>query len=547
MAVISLPFPYLERLTRAGREEILKRFPMMGSAIERLTEDHVDIEVFPDRPDQFSTEGVARAMRGFLGIETGLSTYPVTPSGISFSVDPGLASIRPVLGSAVVRGLSFDDESIQSIMSLQEALHWAVGRGRAKVAIGIHDLARITPPFRYIAAPRDYRFVPLDMTDEMTMEEILDQHPKGRAYAHLVRHLPRFPLILDADDQVLSFPPIINGELTRVTTGTRDLLVDTTGTDRRAVMTAVAILTTALAEAGGTLESVTIDGVECPDLAPRTRVVSTAACNRLLGLSLSPAEVATLLRRMRFDAGEADTDRVRVEVPCYRGDIMHDWDIFEDVAIAYGYENMVPATPSTFTTGRPHPVQVLARAVREVFVGLGYLEVMPDTLASEEVLFTRMQRPPDPSVLHVLHPINQENTVVRTGILPLLLGHLVFNRHRELPQRLFAVGDAVSGCTTFQKVAAVSTHIEADFSEAYACADAAMRELAVPFQVRESGDPAFLDGRRGDLIVADGEKIGVFGEVHPAVLQAFGLEQPVAAVEIDLRAVPGCRGFADTP
>ncbi|MEN6395122.1 MAG: phenylalanine--tRNA ligase subunit beta [Methanoregula sp.] len=541
MAVITLPYKYLERLTRADKKTILDRIALIGSDVERIEDDHMDVEFFPDRPDLFSPEGVARAMRGFLNIETGFSDYPVKPSGITFTVDPGLAEIRPVLGAAVIRGLSFDDESIQSIMSLQEALHWAVGRGRSKVAIGIHDLKKVTGPFRYIAAPRDTRFVPLDFTQSMTMDEMLEKHPKGKAYAHLVKDFPRFPLIVDANDQVLSFPPIINGELTRVTTATTDILLDTTGTDRRAVMRAVAIVCSALAEAGGTLESVEIDGQPCPDLSPSIRTISVSACNRLLGISTTPEEMAVLLRRMRFGATPAGDDSLRVQVPCYRGDIMHDWDIFEDVAIAYGYENIRAEPLSTGTVGKPHPVQVIAGLVRGIFCGLEYLEVMPFTLTSEEILYQRMNRPKNPGVLHVLHPISIDNTVVRTELLPLLMEFFTLNRHRELPQRLFTVGDVVVDCSTYQQASGVSTHPDADFSEAYALADAVLHELSVEYTVKESDDPAFIEGRRADIIV-NGKKAGVFGEVHPLVLNAFALEHPVAGFEIDLRVVPGYPG-----
>ncbi len=538
MAVISLPYRYMERLTRTDRKTILNKIALIGSDVERVEEDHADIEFFPDRPDLFSPEGVARAMRGFLSIETGLPVYDVSTSGISFTVDPGLAHIRPFLGSAVIRNLSFDDESILSIMALQEALHWAVGRGRSKVAIGIHDLARIQPPFRYIAADRKFSFVPLDYTEPMTMEEMLEKHPKGRAYAHLVNDLPRFPLILDAKDQVLSFPPIINGELTRVTTATRDILLDTTGTDRGAVMRAVSIICTALAEAGGTLESVLIDGQKYPDLTPTDRTVSVKACNDLLGLRLSPSEMAGLLERMRFGAIPVSDDLIRVSIPCYRGDIMHDWYIFEDVAIAYGYENIPAQPPATFMVGKPHPVPSLAGLARDIFCGMGYLEVMPFTLTNEDILFTRMRRAEHPGTLHVLHPISRENTVVRTSLIPLLLEMLALNRHRELPQRLFVVGDVVESCVTYQRAASVSTHPAADFSEAYATADAICHDLCLCYRVQESEDPAFIDGRRAEIVV-EGKIAGVFGEIHPGVLNSFELEQPVAAIEIDLRVVPG--------
>ncbi|MCM2465635.1 phenylalanine--tRNA ligase subunit beta [Methanoculleus oceani] len=538
MAIITLPYRYLERLTGTDRQTIIDRIPMIGADIERIEEDHVDVELFPDRPDLYSPEGVARAMRGFLGMEEGLPAYTVRPSGITFSVDPGLADIRPFLGSAVIRNVNLDEEGIESLMALQEALHWAVGRGRGKVAIGVHDLDAVTPPFRYIASPRDRSFVPLDFEREMTMEEILVDHPKGQDYARLVEDFPRFPLIVDADDRVLSFPPIINGELTRVTTATKSILLDCTGTDRRAVMTATNIICTALAEAGATIETVEVEGEEMPTLAPAERVVSVAECASLLGLPLTAEEMTRLLRRMRFGAEPDGESRVRVLVPCYRADILHDWDVFEDVAIAYGFENFDSALPATSTVAEEHPITAVAGAVRSVMTGLGYLEVIPFTLTNERVLYANMQRDPSPGTLRLLHPISEEQTVVRTDLLPLLMEMLLSNKHRELPQRLFAVGDVVEACVTFQKVAAVSIHPAADFSEAYAAADVLCRELSLAYTVAESADPAFLDGRRADIIV-DGKIVGVFGEIHPAVLTAFDLEHSVAAFALDLTAVPG--------
>jgi phenylalanyl-tRNA synthetase beta chain len=539
MAIISLSYKYLERLTGTDTETILERLPMIGSEIERMEADHADVEFFPDRPDLFSVEGVARAMRGFLGIEMGLPRYNVKPSGIRFTIDPQLAGIRPCLGSAIIRNVTFDDESILSIMALQEALHWAVGRGRSKVAIGIHDLDTVKPPFHYIASPRSRTFVPLDFQKELTMDEMLAEHPKGRDYAKIVRDFPLFPLIIDDEDHVCSFPPIINGELTRVTTKTKNILLDTTGTDQKAVGIAVNIICTAMAEAGAAIESVEINGEQTPSLAPTERIVDVAECCRLIGVSLTAQEMAQLLSRMRFGAKPAGKGKLRVQVPCFRADIMHDWDIFEDVAIAYGYENFAAEISPTFTIGRAHPVMVLAGTVRAILEGLGYLEMMPFTLTNERVLSDAMGRERSPGTLALMHPISEEHMVVRTDILPLILEMLQVNRHRELPQRLFATGDVITSRTTSQRLAAVSTHGAADFSEVYGVVDAVLRELGIAYAVQESGDPAFIEGRRADILV-DGKVYGVFGEIHPAVLNAFELEHPVAALELDLRAVPGC-------
>ena len=243
--------------------------------------------------------------------------------------------------------------------------------------------------------------------------------------------------------------------------------------------------------------------------------------------------MADLLRRMRFGAERVGDDLVRVEVPCYRADIMHDWDVFEDVAIAYGYERFEAVPSKTATIAEEQPVSRLKREVREALCGLGYLETMPFVLTSEDVLFTRTRRAPAPDLLRLLHPISEEQSVARTSLMPLLMELLEYNRFRELPQRLFAVGEIVHGYGTGLGTAAVSCHGAADFSEAYAVADALCRELGLGYSAVESDDPAFIEGRRAELVI-EGVTIGVFGEIHPEVLDAFGLDHPVAAVEIDL-------------
>lgn len=533
MPVVSLPYKYLERLTGTDRKTIIDRLPMIGCDIERILDEQVDVEFFPDRVDLYSTEGVARAMQGFLGITSGEEAYPVAPATIDFTVDENLREVRPYLGSAVIRNISLDNEAIISLMGVQEALHWVVGRGRSKVAIGVHDLDTITPPFRYYGAPLTRSFVPLDFTEEMTLAEIMEKHPKGRDYAHIVAGKPVMPLIEDAQGQVLSFPPIINGELTRVTEQTRNLLLDVTGTDPRAVMTAVKVLTAALISAGGTCEAVRVNGVSCPDLSPAIRDVQVSACNNLIGCTLSAQEMAGVLEKMRYGAEPISDEMVRVRVPCYRADIMHDWDIFEDVAIGYGFDNLDTVLPRAPTLGKEHPVMVRAGLLREICCGLGYQEVMPFTLSSDDVMYTRMQRPVDPRVLRVLHPISEDQTLVRTDILPLLLDLLRINKRRELPQRIFHIGDVVRDLQTSQKMALASTHPGADFSEAYAMTDAICREMGLSYEVSESQDPALIEGRRADIVV-QGTVIGVFGEIHPGVLSAFDIDQPVAAIELDL-------------
>jgi phenylalanyl-tRNA synthetase beta chain len=536
MPIIKLPYRYLEELSGIDRDTIIKEIPMIGADIERYEEEYFDVEFFPDRPDLFSAEGVSRAMRGFMGLESGLPEYSTEPSGLSFEIEPGLEDIRPYLGSAVIRGLSFNNESIECLMGLQESLHWAVGRGRVKVAIGVHDLDKVKPPFKYFASPKSRTFVPLDKDELMTLDEILEKHPKGVDYAHIVKDFDKYPLITDAEDNVLSFPPIINGELTKVTESTKNILLDCTGTDERAVMTAVKIICSALAQAGGKIESIEVNGVSMPSLAPKVRDVKLSECRELLGIDIDIIEMAQLLKKMRFGAEPVDGEILKVFVPCYRADILHDWDIFEDVAKAYGYENIDSLLPPTSTIGHENRVNRIMGTARTIMSGIGYLEMMPFTLSNDRVMYSNMQRKKPDYTLYVKHPISEEQTLVRTDILPLLMETLRNNQHRELPQRLFSTGDVIEGTGTFQKLAGVTMHTEADFSEIYAVVDLFMREADLEYRVEESEDPAFLDGRRGDIYVGD-KKIGSFGEIHPQVIVNFEMAEPVAGFEIDLRVM----------
>ncbi|MEA1895930.1 MAG: phenylalanine--tRNA ligase subunit beta [Euryarchaeota archaeon] len=536
MPVITLYYTDLENLIGADRDTIQGRIPMIGADIERVYDDYVDIEFFPDRPDLYSVEGVARAMRGFLDIETGIPEYIVRQSGITITSDHEIGKIRPYIACAVVKGVKFTPYSIESLMSLQEDLHWGIGRNRSKVSIGVHDLDRVTPPFEYIAADPTFEFVPLDFDIPMSMDEILDKHPKGIKFAHLVEKFDKYPLILDSLGNVLSFPPIINGTLTRVREETENLFIEVTGTDK-SVSVALNIVTTALAERGGKIESVKIEapdtGCTTPNLGHATRRISASGANALLGLDLSRDQIMQYLGRMRFGAvplSHSD-DAIEVSVPAYRADIMHDYDIFEDVAIGYGYEKITSVLPETMTIGEEHLLSLAKADLRDIMVGLGFYEVMPFTLTSETVHFEKMQRP-HTSATRVMHPITIEQTMLRTTILPNLLEILSFNQHRELPQRIFEVGDVVVDGRNDVHLAAVAIDPHANFSEIRSIVDAVMHERVVAYAITASDDPAFIEGRRADIIVDGGRRAGVFGEVHPGVILNFGLDQPVIGFEM---------------
>ncbi len=546
MPIIRLDYRDLEELTGLERGRIIDKIPMIGADIERIEEDYVDVEFFPNRPDLFSVEGVARAMKGFLGIEPGIRGYQVNDSGIVLEIDPSVKPLRPYIVCAVVRGLDFTSPSfIEALMGLQEHLHWVLGRDRKRVSVGVHDISKVKPPFRYLGESPDFEFVPLDYDYKMSMDEILQKHPKGMKFKGILEGMDHYPLIVDSNGDVVSFPPIINGELTRVCEDTRDLFIDVTGTSD-AVNFALNILVTALKERGGIIESVRVldsengRSVVTPNLVPEIMPVTVTEASRLIGLDLSVDDCKNSLERMGFGIKEVNRDTIEVLIPAYRSDILHPYDLVEDIAIGYGYDRITPKMPDTQGVGKIHRIEVIKSLIREAMVGLGYYEVMTFTLTSPLLQFERMRWNESGSQIKLLHPINEQQTILRPSILPNLLEILTLNRHRELSQRIFEVGDVVLNERNEFHLAGVSIHPFAEFAEVRSLIDAVMSEVWSDGRIRiaPSDNEAFIEGRRADLIF-DGNIVGFFGEVHPDVISAFELEHPIVGFEISASKIMG--------
>ncbi len=288
-------------------KEMTNWLPWVGFDIEEIGADYVKVEFNPNRVDLCSYAGVARAFKGLMGWETGLSQYEVRDGKTVLKISKAVSGIRPYMLAAVVRNISLDEDAIGELMEMQEDLHWGIGRNRKKASIGVHNLDVVTPPFTFTAVePDKARFVPLDKTEEMSLREILEKHEKGVAYKHLVDWAPKYPLLVDKDGKVLSMPPIINGELTRVSSQTTNLFLDVTGTDYKAVERSLNILATALADMGGTIEKVHVKypdrTVVSPDFAPQKMKLRINYANELLGLKISETQVVDSLRKCRLDA-----------------------------------------------------------------------------------------------------------------------------------------------------------------------------------------------------------------------------------------------------
>ena len=423
-------------------------------------------------------------------------------------------------------------------MDLQEKLHGGLGRNRKKVAIGVHNYEPITPPFTYKAVdPNAFEFVPLNKIESMTLTEILENHEKGVDYAHLLKECDKHPLIVDSNNNVLSYPPIINGSLTEVTPFTTDLFIDVTGNDEKSINYALNIVTTALSDRGGKIYSTKIidAGKEkiTPDLKPIERALSVDYVNKILGTQLDSKKISDCLEKMGYKVEKKNDDNLNVFIPAYRADILHEIDLIEDVAIGFGYDIFDSDIPKSLTFGKSIPTNDVSNTIRNIMIGLGFNEVTTFTISNERDEFEKIGLEKQKRT-EIKNPIGEEYTSLRVGLLSSLLKILKENRHHPLPQQIFEVGIIVDEDFKNKKqLGFVKIDAKANFTECKSYMESVLRETGKIGKIKSFNHPGFVNGRCANIIVDD--KIqGFFGELHPRTITGFELEHPIIAFQMNL-------------
>lgn len=539
MPTISLNKKEFEKLVgKSFTQDMLKdRIAMIGTDLESIRGNIITVEIFPNRPDMLSEQGFARAFSSFTSIKKGLRKYIVRKSSEKLIVDKSVRDIRPYTACAIVKGLKLDDEKIREIIQIQEKLHSTFGRNRRKVAIGIYPLEKIKFPIRYMAKkPEEIIFQPLESNKVMNANEILKNHSAGKGYGYLLEKLDKYPVFIDSNNEVLSMPPIINSHLTgKITEKTKDVFIECSGFDFNYLQTALNILVTSLADMKGSIYSINLiysnkKGVT-PNLNPKVMKIDIKYVNRLLGLGLKESDVKRYLEMMGYDYKNK-----KVLIPPYRADILHEIDLVEDIAIAYGYENFKEEIPKVATISEENKFEIFKNKIANSLIGLKLMEVNTYNLLPKEDL---MKMDTDLSLIEVSDS-KTENTCLRNFMIPSLLKVLQENRHNEYPQNIFEMG------TTFKKNNSKETNIEeatrlavllchnkANYTEIKQILDALINSLNLDYNILEVEHNSFIPGRVARISVKN-NNIAFLGEIHPAVLERFAIDMPVAALELNL-------------
>lgn len=563
----------LEKKLTCGKAELDEKPDMTQKEDERV----IKIELNDtNRPDLWSTGGITRQLRLHDGAKR--SDYSKFMSkkdavkdcgGRVITVDPELAKIRPYMVSFVISGKPIDDPMLKDIIQTQEKLCWNFGRKRRTISMGVYRMDQINWPCHYKAVdPDKTSFIPLGFTEPMTCRQILTDHPKGKDFGWIIKNLPKFPLLTDDKNEVLSMAPVINSAtLGAVQVGDKDLMVELTGDNIENLILSANIVACDFADAGYEILPVKVvhpydtglgKEITVPYYFQQQTKATLSAINKKLGCDLTKSQVLDALARMDNDVEAKDFDSTEKTVkylkankndveftlnpPPYRNDFLHEVDVIEDVMIGIGIDYFKPIRPKDFTVGQLSDVTIFSRKAKELMVGLGYQEMIFNYLGSKKDYIDKMNLKAD-RVIEILNPMSENYQFVRPSIISSLLRAESGSANAIFPHKIFEIGKVAflepsenTGTKTIQSLGFMTAANGANFNSMASEVSALLYYLNHKYEVKEADDPRFIPGRQAAVII-DGKQVGIFGEIHPQVLENWQISVPCAAGELDLEAL----------
>ena len=539
MPVIELSYSRLQKLIgKVTKKQISDSLPFLGLDIESEDKDLVRIEYSPNRPDYSTDYGIALGMQGLLGIKTGIVKLNVKKShNYLISVNSSVTKIRPFVTGIIAKNGKVDDKTIKQLMTMQEDLHFGIGRKRKKSSIGIHDLDKISFPLVYTTTTRNHKFIPLNSEKETTISEILVNTDVGKDYGSILGQSSQVPIILDENENTVSFPPIINAAVTTVTTKTKNLFVEVTGITKEDAEDMLAVVATILQSAGFILESIKITGAKnsSPKLEQRKMTVSISLINQILGLSLNSSKIVSSLKKSRLDAISKGTNII-CTIPAYRFDIFGPLDLVEEVALGYGIQNLEPILSPSQTIGKINPVSLKLKSLDQTMIGLGFLEALNSSLTSKRVLYDMTNRD-STKIISVLDSKSREHTILRDSILPGLLENLSKNIHESYPQKMFETGTVFATENPISEkinFSGISAHKDANFTEIKSIIQSALNiGFGIKVETKTATNSTFEDGHCASIVL-NNIPIGIIGKIDSKIIENYKIRVPVVGFEISL-------------
>ena len=539
MPVVALYFSRLQKLIgKVSKKQISELLPFLGLDIESEDNQRIRVEYSPNRPDYSTDFGIAIGLQGLFGIKTGAMKLKIKKSNnYPIIVKPTISKIRPFVTGIIAKNGKIDEKVLEQLIQMQEDLHMGIGRKRKKSSIGIHDLDKISFPLIYTTTNRNHKFIPLNSEKELTISKIISDTETGKDYGHLLGQSSQVPIIIDANQKTVSFPPIINAAITTVTTKTKNLFVEVTGINKDDAEDMLSVVATILQSAGFTLEHVKISGAKnsSPKLQEKKMSVDVSLINQTLGLNLNTSKIIRSLKKSRLDATSKGKNII-CTIPAYRFDIFGPMDLVEEVALGYGIQNFEPTISPSQTIGQINPISLQLKSLNQTMIGLGFLEALNSSLSSKRVLYDMTNRD-SKKIISVLDSKSQEHTILRDSILPGLIENLSRNIHESYPQKMFETGSIFNldkPVSEKTNLAVLSAHKDANFTEIKSVLQTVLKiGFGIEIQTKTASNSTFEDGHCANIIFNQ-NIIGIIGEIDSKIIENYKIRVPVVGFEISL-------------
>ncbi|MDR4510318.1 MAG: phenylalanine--tRNA ligase subunit beta [Nitrososphaeraceae archaeon] len=529
--------------------KILDNIPFLGLDIEGIEDDIVRIEYNPNRPDYSTDLGIFRSLKGFLNRELGIPKFDYSISShYKIEVDKSVKKIRPYILFFVAKNKEINQDLMEQIISMQEDLHNGIGRGRRKASIGIHDLNKMKFPLRYSTSDKEREFIPLDESNRYSLNQILDILPKGKKYSHLIKDFKKYPILVDQNNDIVSFPPIINSERTKVTLETQNLLVEVTATDLEIARNIISILFCYFYDEKFKIISGPVSEYRTKTFFPLKKLtnkfvrVKEDYINSILGLNLSTHEIISSLKKVRIDAIKLKNKELKCIIPQYRTDIRNPIDVVEEVSLGYGIYNLEPNLPSfKISAGIEDPVSEFFRELRKTIIGFGFQEVLNFSLVDQKgIEIEETYNEKNNHLLKVHESKSSEHEFLRASLIPSLMKNLSHNIHEEYPQKIFEIGKIFridENMTEKWNLALSISSNNTDFTQIRSLLRSIFKiTFDKEIQTKPLKHILFINGRSANVFFQD-HNIGIIGEVSPKIISDYNIRVPISILEIDLSEI----------
>ena len=530
------------------------------------------IEVAANRYDLLCLEGLALALRIFLEKQKMPEIKPLNvlpEEERQLIVYDSVNEVREIGLCAILRDINFTNDTLKGFMDLQDKLHNNICRGRKLVSMGTHDLDTVKGPFTYRALkPEHIHFVPLNREEEVNgdgLMSILKEDPKLGKYLYLLEGKERYPVMMDSNGVIMSLPPIINSQHTKMTLNTHNVLIDVTGLDYtkcEIVLNTLIAMFSIYSKTPFTVEEIKVvnqktgEGKIYPDLTPRIFKTDIKYLKTISGITdIVPEKMVQLLEKMELKAKVLNSNELEVSAPITRSDILHPCDIAEDLAISYGYNNITKELTKTKTHGIQQPYNKLTDLFRNEMSMGGYVEFLTMALLSHKDMFTNMlQEEKDEKTVQILYSKTKEFEYIRSSLIPGILKSIEGNKANQLPFKIFEISDVVVtdknnevGASNRRKLCFAYANTSSAMEIVQGMVDLLMKKIGLSFNnekdknqnytIKKSNNPIFFEDRQAEIFIQDDIKIGIYGIVHPKVLKNFGIKSPVTLCDIDLQLI----------